>query len=175
MRILDNPSKVAIIDPNKKRGQDGQYVSYEGERLGDVMPALANYVANGFEVRLYYYPPTTDDGESIPLKVIVTTIPPGHIQPFHTHIKIHEVSIVNKGLIAFIDDPNLMDTSDGASRDLDKDRQTIMEKATYVRECGCITTTPGTRHTVANFTNEPAEFITLQTIRTDLVLETDWI
>lgn len=151
---------IAVIDPSKKRGEDGQYTKYP--QADDSIIEQAR--DNNCEIRWYYTELATGQGETVPLKVIITEIPAGHVQPFHTHENIHEFSVVLKGRITVIDSVDLVE----------EDKADIKDNGTVLNGGDAVVESPGVRHTVANFSDEPAVFITHQTIRTDAEFEPDW-
>lgn len=105
MQIVPNPDhlmQVAVIDPKLMYGQPGQYVSQKGDKV-EMLRLAEEGVANGREVRLYYKNLTTSSGEKVASQLIITHIPPGHVQPFHTHHRLHEYTIVAVGEIIAVD------------------------------------------------------------------------
>ena len=72
--------------------------------------------------------------------------------------------MVLKGQITVIDSEDLME----------EDRVDIEANGTILNREDSVVETPGVRHTVANFSDEPATFITHQTIRTDAEFVPDW-
>lgn len=157
--------EVAIIDPEKKVGEDGQRLIF---RSGN--PELEKVVITakikGREIRYYYKDLTTMNGEVLPCKIVVTEIPGGHVQPFHSHEKIHECSIVNEGSIIVIDDDGLLED--------DKDR--IRQKGIVLNAGDMVIEDPNIRHTIMNHTDVYARFTTTQVARGMLFekFEGDW-
>ncbi|MBT6691656.1 cupin domain-containing protein [Candidatus Parcubacteria bacterium] len=149
MLILPDAQKVAIIDPRKKMGEEGQYTTHTGSQealetvIGDAREA-------GMELRYYYTDMSDGNGENVPIKVIVTEIPPYHVQPFHTHSNVHEVSTVLFGEVVAVDSDTLVEAN----------HQEIEEVGTVVKRGGSIIADRGVRHTVANFSDSVAVFIT---------------
>lgn len=147
-------SGVAVIDPKKRHGEAGQYVKYAPDD-----PTLATVVSvarsAGCEVRYYFSDVKTIAGEEIPLKIIVTEIPPGHVQPFHTHETVHEVSVVDEGTITEIESDTLEEV----------DVVAIKKAGTKLSVGEMVVEEPGKRHTIANFTGEYAKFTTTQSAR----------
>lgn len=150
--------KIAIIDPAKKYGEEGQYVTYEGslEELEDVAEK-ARWTRK--EVRWYYRDLRDDSDDPVASQVIVTEIPPGHIQPFHTHRTLHEVTIVMHGEIRAVDSDHLEEGS--PARELFDAGRVIKERCMVVEG-------PGTRHTIYNTSQNYATMVTIQTARIPL-------
>jgi quercetin dioxygenase-like cupin family protein len=160
---IKGAQSIAVIDPAKKRGEDGQYTKYMSSET-DIATIIELARAKGCEIRWYYTELATGQGEAIPLKIIITEIPAGHVQPFHTHENIHEVSVVLKGQITVIDSEDLVE----------EDQADIKGNGTILNREDVVIESPGFRHTVANFSDQPATFITHQTIRTDAEFVPDW-
>ncbi len=160
---------VAIIDPTKAHGVDGQYRKFEG--LRDAMLARAEEArAEGFEVRLYYRGLENDQGDKVASVIIETWIPPGHVQPFHTHKTLDEVTLVTEGSILAIDSPYM--TENDVRLDL---RAGDRSFDTVVPTHGVVVEGPGTRHTVANPTDAYATLVTVQTARMPIdSFPSDW-
>mgnify|MGYP003980017841 CR=1 FL=1 len=149
MLILPGAQKVAIIDPTKKMGETGQYVAYDGncEELEAVIMAARKA---DMELRYYYTEISDGNGECVPIKVIITEIPDGHIQPFHTHTNVHEISTVLQGQLIAIDSDTLKEG------DCDK----IRVRGSVVEQGASVIADRGVRHTVANFSGARTVFIT---------------
>lgn len=149
MLILPGAQKVAIIDPNKKMGEAGQYVAYPGDhdRLDIIILTARN---EGMEIRHYLTEVSDGKGETVPIKVIMTEIPDGHVQPFHTHTNVHEISTVLQGQLTAIDSATLTESA----------HEEIRELGTTVVQGGSVIADRGVRHTVANFSGMRTVFIT---------------
>ena len=140
---------VNIIDPQKKKGEDGQCIKLEGNNP-DLLALVMHARKNGMEIRWYYRKIVTSNGIQVPAKVIITEIPSGHIQPWHLHQSIHEISRVDEGRIWAIDAPETMD------------REEIAKRGTVLSEGDMVIEDPGVRHTIANLSDEPAILTTVQ-------------
>ena len=165
MKIFKKGSEgIAIIDPNKSFGEEGQYVSYGPDT--DFESIVKEERVKGKEIRYYSKHIDTSDGEVLPIKLIITEIPPGHIQPFHTHEKIHEATTVIAGKIVAIDSERLET----------KNQEEIFSKGTSLEEDETIVEDPNIRHTVANFGEQYAVIYTIQAARIPFSnFESDWI
>lgn len=165
MRIIpDMGHEVAIIDPGKKYGEPGQYQKYSND-----FPELAKIVnqALGFgrEVRCYYHGLTASDGEPIASKLIVTHVPPGHVQPFHTHETLHEMTVVALGRIVAVDSETLTEA----------DKDAILEQGARLEIGDMVVEDPGIRHTIMNPGPAYAIIYTVQTARIPLEkFPADW-
>lgn len=155
MQILKRGhSGIAVIDPKKRPGERGQYVKYAANDP-DLAIILSSARSAGYEIRYYFSDVKTIAGEVIPLRIVVTEIPPGHVQPFHAHETVHEVSVVNEGTITEIESDVLEETDFAA---LKRAGTKLLAGDTVVEE-------PGKRHTIANFTGKYAKFTTTQSAR----------
>ena len=155
MQILKKGhSGVAVIDPKKRAGEPGQYMKYVADDP-DLALVLSAARSAGCEIRYYFSDVKTIAGEVIPLKIVVTEIPPGHVQPFHTHETGHEVSVVSEGTITEIESNVLGET----------DVATLKKVGTKLSAGDTVVEEPGKRHTVANFTRRYAKFTTTQSAR----------
>jgi hypothetical protein len=155
---------VALIDPAKKVGEAGQYrrlpPDYEG--LGAVV--IAAKVA-GLEIRHYYKNLATEAGEIVSSQLIITELPPGHVQPFHTHLKLHEMTIVHDGIIVNIESETLQET----------DVAEIIERGARLGPGDLVIEEPGKRHTQMNPGTVYAVTYTVQTARIPLEqFPSDW-
>jgi quercetin dioxygenase-like cupin family protein len=104
----------------------------------------------GKEIRWYYRNLVTSDGKEVPARVIVTEIPSGHIQPWHLHESIHELSLVEQGQIINVDEPETQDRSE------------ILKRGKFLGQGDMVVETPKVRHTIANFSEKFATFVTIQ-------------
>jgi quercetin dioxygenase-like cupin family protein len=140
---------VAIIDSKKKAGEEGQFVSIAKDNP-DLLTIVMAARMDGKEIRWYYRNLVTYQGKKVPARMIITEIPSGHIQPWHTHESIHELSVVYEGQIVNVEAPETMDLDEIAKRG------TILNKGDMVIE------DPGVRHTIANPFPSRAVFSTVQ-------------
>lgn len=153
-----NPLKIAIINPKKAYGDDGQYVSCEGS-TEEMIRQAANARAEGCEIRWYYKGLETQNGEAIASQIIVTEIPSGHTQPFHTHHTLHEMTLVLAGQIVAIDSDTLTEQSS---------RDELARTGKLIGIMEMVIEGPGTRHTIANFGDTYAQLVTVQSARIPL-------
>lgn len=154
---------IAIIDPKKKHKEDGQYVLYKGADP-DRFKIIAAAKEAKKEIRYYYKELATSNGEKIPCQIIITEIPPKHVQPFHTHLSIHEINVVNEGSVMAIDSP--------ISKE---DDPAIFTQGIILNEGDGVTEDTGKRHTIANHTDQYAIFTTTQVARMDIEqFPADW-
>lgn len=158
--------KIAVIDPSKPFGAEGQYVGYEGpiERLNR-LAALA--CREGKEVRRYYRDLSTfAGGETVASQIILTDIPPGHVQPFHTHKTLHEISLTTAGEIISVESDDLTETT--PLMQLVEVGEVVPVGKLVVQDCEV-------RHTVLNASDAYATFVTIQTARIPLAkFPHDW-
>jgi len=165
MRVIPNKGhEIAVIDPSKKYGEDGQYRKYSSDRP-DLEEIIARALACGCEIRYYYHGLTTSDGEPIASKLVVTHVPPGHVQPFHTHGTLHEMTIVTWGCIIAVDSDALTEA----------DKDAILKQGTRLTNGDMVVEDPGVRHTVMNPGPAYAIIYTVQTARIPLEkFPADW-
>jgi quercetin dioxygenase-like cupin family protein len=140
MQILQKESlEVALIDPKKKIGEEGQYVRYRGDHPG-LEEILAHARASNLEIRRYVENIAAENGGVIPLKYVITEVPPGHVQPFHSHTNVDEINLINSGEVYFIESETLTEQDVGS----------IREQGTLLRAGDVIVSSSDKRHTVAN-------------------------
>lgn len=157
--------KVALIDPKLAYGQPGQYVGREGT-TADMLKFASEGDVDGKEVRYYYKNLATSAGEPVPSQLIITHIPPGHVQPFHTHYKLHEFTIVTEGSIVVVDHDTLVE------HDVDG----IKKFGMILRVGDVVIEDPGVRHTIMNPNSCRAVIYTVQTARIPLAeFPHDWV
>lgn len=167
---LKGQMTIAVIDPTLALGENGQYQKFVGddeEVLG--IAALAKEARK--EVRLYYQDLQAAGDELVASKIIETWIPPFHVQPFHTHHTLHEMTVVVEGAILAIDSDLLNE------RDLKRviGTQELFKLGTIVHKHAMVIEGPGTRHTVVNHTAFYAVMITIQTARMGMdKFPSDW-
>ena len=152
--IKKNLLSIAVIDPLKKVGEPGQYVKYSGKETDFAKIILIARFAKK-EIRYYYNDLITNGGEAIPAKVIITEVPPGHIQPFHTHDKVYELTVINEGKLTVIDSQALQEN----------DIEEIMRQGESIEKGDMIIEDPGIRHTVMNQTDTYVVMTTIQVAR----------
>ena len=155
---------IALIDPLKKVGEEGQYRRLPADYDGLEAVVTAARVA-GLEIRHYYKNLATEAGEVVSSQLIITELPPGHVQPFHTHLKLHEMTIVHEGRIVNIESATLQET------DLDD----IREYGVWLNSGDLVIEEPGKRHTQMNPGTVYAVTYTVQTARIPLEeFPADW-
>ncbi|MGB4076461.1 MAG: hypothetical protein WBK28_02030 [Minisyncoccia bacterium] len=161
---------IALIDPKKGFGETGQYTKYEGDLRDMIKHALAARTV-GLEVRFYYRGLSSDQGEKVASQVIETWIPPEHVQPFHTHHTLHEMTLIIEGEVVAVDSDTLSEEDLRASlRD-----GSLLSHGAVVRTHEMVIEGPGTRHTIVNATYAYAKLITVQTARMSLSdFPSDW-
>jgi len=81
-----------------------------------------------------------ENGGVIPLKYVITEVPPGHVQPFHSHTNVDEINLINSGEVYFIESETLTEQDVGS----------IREQGTLLRAGDVIVSSSDKRHTVAN-------------------------
>ena len=161
---------MAVIDPGKVQGEEGQYVKHEGV-LSSLMCLAYEAKEQGKEVRFYYQGLIADGEEPVASKVIETWIPAGHVQPFHTHHTVHEMTLVMEGAILTVDSDTL---SEDALKEL-VGTDALLTHGDVVGEHEMIIEGPGTRHTIVNHTDGYAVLVTVQTARMDIdKFSSDW-
>lgn len=163
MRIVPDTGEritIAIIDPRKNYGEPGQYTKHTGNFV-EIARLAEEAKCVGMEVRWYYQGIKTADSEAVGSQTIITWIPPGHVQPFHTHHQIHEYTVVMEGVIVAIDSPVLTERD---CRVMSVD-ELLTVGARFVHQGHMVVEGPGTRHTVMNKSEAPALLVTIQTAR----------
>ncbi len=160
-----NAQDIAIIDPTLQYGDVGQYVKFAGTD-----PKREEYLRDAkerkCEIRYYCAALKTARGEDVPFRVLFAEVPPGHIQPFHTHEKIHEVLVVCSGEITSVVHPSLTE----------KDVAGIRKHGQLVTEGSVAVSEPGDRHTIANLGDEYASILFVQSPRgQSTAITPDWI
>lgn len=149
MQILQKESlEVAIIDPRKRLDEEGQYIRYQGShpRLDQILDKAR---VSGLEIRRYVENISARGGGIVPLKYVLTEVPPMHVQPFHSHTNVDEINLVNAGEIYFIESETLTE--------LDIDQ--IREQGTLLRAGDAVVSESEKRHTVANLSDTYAFLI----------------
>jgi quercetin dioxygenase-like cupin family protein len=143
MQILKKESlDVAIIDPKKKIGEDGQYVRYTGNHP-QLEQLLEQARTRGLEIRKYVERIIAQDGGVIPLKYVITEIPPMHVQPFHGHTTVDEINLITSGEVYFIESETLHEA------DIDQ----LRAQGTLLHSGDVVVSEIGKRHTLANFSD----------------------
>jgi quercetin dioxygenase-like cupin family protein len=149
MQILQKESlEVAIIDPRKRIGEEGQYVRYKGDHpyLDQILDEARTA---GLEIRRYVENIAARGGGIVPLKYVLTEVPPMHVQPFHSHTNVDEINLVNSGEIYFIESETLSES----------DTEQIRELGTLLRAGDVVVSEAEKRHTVANLSDRYAFLI----------------
>jgi quercetin dioxygenase-like cupin family protein len=155
---------IAIIDPHKKMGEKGQYNFFKEDQISEEIISQAR--KDGLEIRYYNRNIKTVNGEMVPIKIIVTEIPPGHVQPFHTHQKIHEATTVIEGSITVIDSNEIKT----------EDKKRIENEGVVLNKWETVVEDPEIRHTVANLSQKYATMYTIQSARIPFEeFKEDWI
>jgi len=173
---LGNPGSIAIIDPRKKRGEEGQYVQHKGA-LHELYALAEQARREGKEIRWYYRDLQTEGEEGgverIASHFIITEVPPRHVQPFHTHYELHEITLVLKGQVVSVNSDTL--SEDDLKATIADGR--IWQLGEPIGRFQTLTEKPGTRHTVANpSSTEWAHIITVQTARKPIEeFSIDWV
>ena len=152
---MDCPISIAVIDPKKVYGEEGQYTQYKGT-LTELQKYADEAIAKLMEVRWYYKQLSTRDDEAIASQVIITMIPPGHVQPFHTHYMLHEMTLVEEGQIVAVDSETLTE-KDSVSD--------LVAAGVHIKVNQMVIEGPGTRHTICNNGSSYARLVTIQTAR----------
>lgn len=159
-------SKAAIIDTTKKYGDKGQYRLLSASKKG-LKTDLAHAKKNRFEVR-YDYDLIKAAGKKLPFRFIITDIPPGHIQPFHSHKNLHEITIVLNGNISYIESNKLSETVSSKNE--------LKKKGVNLSTGDLVIDDKIKRHTVANFSRAYASMITIQSSKKEGAnLVADWV
>lgn len=152
--IKSNLLRIAVINPLKKVGEKDQYVTYSGKETALISKILAARLTRK-EIRYYYQDLVTTDGEVIPLKMIITETPPGHVQPFHIHENVHEVTLINKGEMIAIESKTLRES----------DLEEIKKGGELLKEGDMVIEDPEVRHTHMNASDEYIVTTTIQAAR----------
>lgn len=164
MVVLKAIQGIAVIDPRKMFGEPGQYRKYTGT-LEEMATVIAKARLEECELRYYFKDLKTSDGEVVPSQVIITEVPPRHIQPFHTHEKLHELTLVKSGSIIAIDSPDLTE----------KDAEKIESQGALLKEGEMVLEDPMVRHSIMNPNRHYAMILTVQTARIPLEqFPADW-
>lgn len=156
---------VAIIDPSKKIDEDGQYKRYRGDH-----PEIENILQSAqeahHEIRRYIENlPSGADGV-IPLKYVITDVPPGHVQPFHQHILVDEVNLIESGEVYFIESETLIES----------DVEAIRKEGVLLRAGDVVVSASGKRHTLANLSDEYTHIIgTISAKSSTTEFKPDWV
>lgn len=157
--------EIAIIDPSKKLGDEGQYKRYRGDNP-DIDSILRDARDAEHEIRCYVENIPSGDTGTVPLKYVITDVPPGHVQPFHRHSAVDEINLIEKGEAYFIE-------SDTIEED---DKEMIRKEGTLLRAGDVVVSTSGKRHTLANLSNEYAHIIgTISAKSSTTEFKPDWI
>ena len=171
MRVIRKGlESIAVIDPRKKYQEPGQYTGYDliKDSKVNVVAVIAAARATRMEIRYYYRQMVTVGGESVPAKLIITEIPPGHVQPYHTHLDVHEFTRVDSGELIAIDSADLTE----------EDWALIVALGEVLNPGDIVVEDPGVRHTVMN--RDPERYCVITTVQVGRVLQpeqfkSDWI
>lgn len=159
-------SNAALINTAKKYGDSGQYRLLPSSRK-NLRTMLGKAKKNKFEVR-YDYDLIKAAGKKLPFRFIITDIPPGHVQPFHTHQNLHEVTIVLDGEVWYIESDKLSEIT--------SDKSELKKKAKKLSEGDLVVDDRIKRHTVANFSKSYVRMITIQSSKKEGAnLVRDWV
>jgi quercetin dioxygenase-like cupin family protein len=143
----------AIIDPAKKVKEEGQYKKFFVSETDDFRAIIDDARKKNLEIRYHYTDIENNEGGTVPVRLILTEIPPGHIQPFHVHKNCYEITVVEHGEVSYIEDDSLGN----------EDRQEIKNNSKVLRTGDMVFDDNGKRHTVANFSDAYAKVLTTQT------------
>lgn len=165
MQILRKETlEVAIIDPKKKVGEEGQYVRYRGNHH-DLDLILDQARTDGLEIRRYVENIPAEGGGTIPLKYVMTEVPPMHVQPFHSHTTVDEINLISSGEVYFIESDTLAEN----------DIEALRAHGTLLRPGDAVVSESGKRHTVANLSGGYAHLIgTISAKRSVPGFQPDW-
>ena len=166
MQILRKENlAIAIIDPSKKLGDEGQYKRYRGDNQ-EIDTILSEARDAGHEIRCYVENIPSGDVGTVPLKYVITDVPPGHVQPFHRHSAVDEINLVEKGEAYFIESETIAE----------QDKDMIRKEGTLLRAGDVVVSTSGKRHTLANLSDEYAHIIgTISARSSTTEFKPDWI
>lgn len=134
---------IAVIDPKKKIGEKGQYVRYRGDHPG-LEQILTHARAGNFEIRRYVENIVAEDGGVVPLKYVITEVPPNHVQPFHSHENVDEINLIRSGEAYFIESETLVEG----------DTEQLRAQGVLLRSGDVVVSESGKRHTIANLSDE---------------------
>ena len=165
---------LAIIDITKKAKEEGQYVFYDAQKTPDMNVAAIVSAARMTlkEIRYYYremlIDPADPAGEKIPAKLIITEIPPSHVQTFHVHETIHETTLVVEGELVACESENLTE----------RDWAEIVRTGKILSVGDVLVEEPGKRHTVMN--RDPDRYCHITTYQVSRTLtpdqfKADWV
>jgi len=157
--------KVAVIDTKLAYGQPGQYIACEAG-TDEMMKLAAEGVVAGKEIRYYYRNLTISAEGPVTSQFIITVMPPGHVQPFHTHYNLNEMTLVTEGSVISIDHDTL------SERDIED-----IQRLGHLLDVGDMAiVVPGVRHTLMNPTTHRAILLAVQTARIPLAeFPADWV
>jgi quercetin dioxygenase-like cupin family protein len=147
------PNKLAIIDPQKAVGEDGQYRAHTGA-FEDMWKTAETARALGMEIRWYY---DQGIGTAAP-RIIITEIPAGHIQPFHHHEATLETTLVVSGEIIAVESDTLTEQQ---CRLMGYDEMLKLGRRLGPQQM--VVAMPDVRHTILNKTERGAVLVTIQT------------
>jgi quercetin dioxygenase-like cupin family protein len=156
--------EVAVVDPSKKIGEDGQYTRYKGDHP-QLKKILEGAHVRGLEVRKYVEHIAAHTEGIIPLKYVITEIPPMHVQPFHSHTNVDEINLITSGEVYFIESESLAET----------DVEQLRKQGTLLSAGDVVVSAPGKRHTLANLSDAYAQVTgTISAIAAITEFQPDW-
>ena len=151
---MKEDADVAIVDPGKEVGEEGQFEVYES---GDKrIPKLIANTNNEFK-RIDYIFKEFDVGEGVKLglEIVERKLRPGMVMLFHWHEHYHEITIVKKGKAGFI-----------VNNELSEDYDKIMKSDHVVLKKGSVIIfRPGERHAIFNPGMLTTSLITIHTLQ----------
>ncbi len=138
MKIIDREllSLIVVTDPQKERWEIGRNTKLFPQ--GCFEKEVLDAQMSGKEIK-YYYKNLTTPGKVIPIRLIITEIPPGHIQPFRIN-EVVEIDIVIRGIILIVDSPSLTENN----------KKKILKKGRLLKEGSSIIIEPKIRYTIMN-------------------------
>ena len=149
MHILRKETlEIAVIDPRKNIGEEGQYVRYQGDHPG-LDSLLVQAREDGMEIRRYVENITAQGGGVIPLKYVITEVPPMHVQPFHSHSNVDEINLIGSGEVYFIESDSL------SENEIDQ----LREQGIVLCSGDVVISETGKCHTIANLSDAYASII----------------
>ncbi|MCR4276212.1 MAG: cupin domain-containing protein [Candidatus Parcubacteria bacterium] len=156
--------EAAVIDPQKRVDEEGQYIRYRGD-YPNLERILTQARADNMEIRRYVENIVAEDGGVIPLKYVITEVPPGHVQPFHSHTNVDEINLISAGEVYFIESETLTEQDVGS----------IREQGTLLRSGDAVVSSSDKRHTVANLSGAYALLIgTISAKESAAEFKPDW-
>jgi len=154
IRRMKEDADVAIVDPNKKVGEKGQFKVYKSgdERIPKLIAKAKNefkrieYIFKGFDV---------GGGVKLGLEIVERKLRPGTVMLFHWHEHFHEITIVKKGKVGCVVSIELGENFD----EIMKSDHVILKKGSV------IIIEPGERHAIFNPGIRTASLITIHVLQ----------